>query len=408
MRSWIGESPVIRDTTRLRISSTKATLPAESSAAATTYPSGVAISHRGVKSKSMVTRRPFAKSTTDTARAIPSTATSLRVGSDTTTCLGTRPTSSEPTTPSMSLSTTVTMEAFWLGMKTYRATAPKSDLTGAVCARARSCGTPGMMIMAPATASAKIPAHGAARAHALVPIVTSLGSPDVFSHRCLVLGDVSHFDMRASALGDACPISLDPVPVHESVHEIEQAANRDSGMQGRLVPPRREDRVGIGLRHACRRQRQLLHESENRPQLAVDGSGREILDQAVDRLRRDPEQFRRRAVAAVAILAGVERRHVCADQLPLGWRQRGRATQDRLGNADPMRVDLGIGGENVLGRRIRGHRGKERHFATSSTRGSHCRSMRCIVGRRPAVVIAWALCGALAKPMWASFGYSRF
>src|SRR5262249_3437620 len=71
-----------------------------------------------------------------------------------------------------------------------------------------------------------------------------------------------------------------------------------------------------------------------------------------------------------------ERRHVCADQLPLGWRQRGRATQDRLGNADPMRVDLGIGGENVLGRRIRGHRGKERHFATSSTRGSHCRSMR--------------------------------
>src|SRR5262249_28479163 len=82
-------------------------------------------------------------------------------------------------------------------------------------------------------------------------------------------------------------------------------------------PARREGRVGIGLRHACRHQRQLLHESEKRPQLAVDGSGREILDQTVDRLRRDPEQFRRRAVAAVAILAGVERRHVGADQLPL-------------------------------------------------------------------------------------------
>jgi len=116
--------------------------------------------------------------------------------------------------------------------------------------------------------------------------MTSLGSSAVFCHRCLVLGDVSHFDVLASALGEACPISLDPVPVHEPVHEIEQAANRDSGMQGRLVPPRREDRVGIGMRHACRRLRQLLHESENRPQLAVDGSGREILDQAVDRLRR--------------------------------------------------------------------------------------------------------------------------
>src|SRR6516225_7783805 len=72
-------------------------------------------------------------------------------------------------------------------------------------------------------------------------------------------------------------------------------------MQGRLVPPRHEDRVGIGLRHACRRQRQLLHESENRPQPAVDGSCRKVLDQTVDRLRRDPEQFRRGAVAAVAV-----------------------------------------------------------------------------------------------------------
>src|SRR5215831_7594591 len=363
MRSWIGESPVIRDTTRLRISSTKATLPAERSAAATTYPSGLAISHRGVKSKSMVTRRPFAKSTTDTARAIPSTATSLRVASDTTTCSGTRPTSSVPTTPSMSLSTTATIGAFRLGMKMYRATAPKSDLTGAVCARARSCGTPGIMTMAPATASAKIPAHQAARAHALVPMVTSLGSSAVFCHRCLVLGDVSHFDVLASALGEACPISFEPVPVHEPIHEIEQAANRDSGMQGRLVPPRREDRVGIGLRHACRRQRQLLHESENRPQLAVDGSGREILDQTVDRLWRDPEQFRRRAVAAVAILAGVERRHERADQLPLGWREWRRAAQDRLGNAGPMGIDFRMGGENVLGRGTFGQRGKEGHFA---------------------------------------------
>src|SRR5215471_4681829 len=74
--------------------------------------------------------------------------------------------------------------------------------------------------------------------------MTSLGSADVFRHRRLVLGDVSHFDMLASALGEACPIGFDPVPVHEPVHEIEQAANRDSGMQGRLVPPRREDRVG--------------------------------------------------------------------------------------------------------------------------------------------------------------------
>src|SRR5262245_15947118 len=51
---------------------------------------------------------------------------------------------------------------------------------------------------------------------------------DVFRHRRLVLGDVSHFDMPASALGEACPIGLDPVPVHEPIHEIEQAANREA------------------------------------------------------------------------------------------------------------------------------------------------------------------------------------
>src|SRR5262249_44679168 len=79
--------------------------------------------------------------------------------------------------------------------------------------------------------------------------------PDAFCRR-LVLGDVSHLDMLASALGEACLISLDPVPFHEAIHEIEQAANRNGGMQGRLVPPCREDGVGIGLRHARWRQRQ--------------------------------------------------------------------------------------------------------------------------------------------------------
>src|SRR5262249_43823492 len=103
-------------------------------------------------------------------------------------------------------------------------------------------------------------------------------------------------------------------------------------------------RVGVSVR--------LLHESEDRPQLAVNGSGGEVLDQAIYRFRRDAEQLRRRAVASVAVLARVEGRHVCADQLPLGWRKRRRATQDRLGNADPMRVDLGMGGKNVLGCRI--------------------------------------------------------
>src|SRR5262249_20072848 len=106
--------------------------------------------------------------------------------------------------------------------------------------------------------------------------------------------------MLASALGEACLISLDPVPFHEASHEIEQAANRTGGMQGRLVPPCREDGVGIGLRHARWRQRQLLHESQDRPQLIVDWSRREILDQAIYRFWRDAEQLRRRAVASIA------------------------------------------------------------------------------------------------------------
>jgi hypothetical protein len=42
----------------------------------------------------------------------------------------------------------------------------------------------------------------------------------------------------------------------------------------RIAPAGGEDRVGVGLRHARRRLRQLLHESENRPNLAVDGSER--------------------------------------------------------------------------------------------------------------------------------------
>src|ERR687887_2441570 len=123
-----------------------------------------------------------------------------------------------------------------------------------------------------------------------------LGSPDAFC-RCLVLGEVSHFDMPASALAEACPISLDPVPVHEPIHEIEYATNRDGGMQGGLVPAGGEHRVGVGLNHARRRLRQLLHESKNRPKLAVDGSGREVVDQTVDRLRRNTESFRGRTVA---------------------------------------------------------------------------------------------------------------
>ncbi len=94
-----------------------------------------------------------------------------------------------------------------------------------------------------------------------IPIVTSLGSPDVSCHRRLVLRDISHFDMFASALGEARPIGLDPVPFHEPVHEIKQTADGDGGVQGSLVPSGGEHRVGVGLRHARRRQRQLLRES---------------------------------------------------------------------------------------------------------------------------------------------------
>ena len=82
-----------------------------------------------------------------------------------------------------------------LGMKTYRATAPKSDLTCAVCARARSCGTPGMMTLAPATASAKIPgsSSGCSSHHRDLPRVTGCFSPPLprtgrgipFRHACV-------------------------------------------------------------------------------------------------------------------------------------------------------------------------------------------------------------------------------
>ncbi len=133
-------------------------------------------------------------------------------------------------------------------------------------------------------------------------------------------------------------------------------------MQCSLVPPRCEHGVGIGLRHARRCQRQFLHEGEDRPQLAVDESRREVMDQAVDRFRRDAKQFCRRAVAAVAILAGIEGRHIRASLLPLGGRERGRATQDRLGNAGPMRIDFRMGDEHLLGRGIFGQRRKERHL----------------------------------------------
>jgi hypothetical protein len=89
--------------------------------------------------------------------------------------------------------------------------------------------------------------------------------------------------------------------------------------------------ASASARHARRRQRELLHEGEDRPQFAVDSSRREVLDQAIDRFRSNAEQFRRRAVAAVAILASIERGDIGADQLPLGGRKRGRTTQDRLG-----------------------------------------------------------------------------
>jgi len=142
---------------------------------------------------------------------------------------------------------------------------------------------------------------------------------------------------------------------YKPIHEAEQTADGDGGMQGSLVPARGEHCVGVGLRHARRRQRQLSHESENRSKLAVDGSGREVVDQTVDRLWRHAEQFRGRAVPTVAILAGIEGRDIGANQLSLSGCERGRVTQDRLGNTDPMRVDFRVGGKNVLGRRIFGH-----------------------------------------------------
>src|SRR5262249_24145976 len=111
----------------------------------------------------------------------------------------------------------------------------------------------------------------------------SLGSPGGLSHRRLVLRNISHFDMFASALGEAGPISLDPMRFYKPIHEAEQTADGDGGMQGSLVPARGEHRVGVGLRHARRRQRQLPHESENRSKLAVDGSGREVVDQTLER-----------------------------------------------------------------------------------------------------------------------------
>src|SRR5713101_3749117 len=113
--------------------------------------------------------------------------------------------------------------------------------------------------------------------------------------------------MLAPALSKACLISLDPVPFHEPVHEIEYAADRDGGMQGSLVPTRRKNGIGIGLRHAGRCKCQFLHEREERPKLGFDRCGAEILDETVYCLRSDSEQFRRRAVPAVAILASIER-----------------------------------------------------------------------------------------------------
>jgi hypothetical protein len=72
--------------------------------------------------------------------------------------------------------------------------------------------------------------------------------------------------MFASALGEACPISLDPMRIHEPVH-----------------------------------LRQFLHERKDRPQLAVDGSRREVLDQAIYRFRLNAKQLRCCAVPAVAV-----------------------------------------------------------------------------------------------------------
>ena len=112
--------------------------------------------------------------------------------------------------------------------------------------------------------------------------------------------------------------------------------------------------ISIGLRQACRRQRELLHERADRPQLVLDGSRDEILDQAVNHLRSDAKQLSSGAMPAITILTGIERRYVGADQLPRGRRKRGRTTQDRLGSLDPMRVDFRMRGEHLFGGRIFG------------------------------------------------------
>src|SRR3989442_12947722 len=48
------------------------------------------------------------------------------------------------------------------------------------------------------------------------PIAPPCGSSAAFAHRRLVLRDVSHFHMLASALGEACLIGLDPVRFDQS------------------------------------------------------------------------------------------------------------------------------------------------------------------------------------------------
>src|SRR5262249_28159307 len=150
-------------------------------------------------------------------------------------------------------------------------------------------------IAAPAD-NPRIPAPRALRANRAM--VIDAPSPNALC-RCLVLADIPHLDVLASALAEACRIGRDAVPFDEPIHEIEHAADRDGGMQGSLVPAGREDRVGIGLRHVRRRHCQLLHEGEQRPQLTVDRRGREVADEAIDRCRRDAKQFRRRAVPAI-------------------------------------------------------------------------------------------------------------
>jgi len=64
-----------------------------------------------------------------------------------------------------------------------------------------------------------------------------LWSPDAFSRRRLELSDVAHFDMLAAAFDEACPIGFDPVLFHEPIHEVEQAANRDGGVNAASSHP---------------------------------------------------------------------------------------------------------------------------------------------------------------------------